>query len=124
VKIAKSFPFLEKLTIYNKKAEKNKLHEQSKDDNRPLSIIQYPYLTKLDLNDDYVEQFLLDTKTCLSRKLELDVDYEPVEKVTHNFTRDATRINCAKLLYFFVPSEIPVQQQLKDYFPHTTIYSL
>jgi hypothetical protein len=104
VKIAKSFPFLEKLTIYNKKAEKNKLHEQSKDDNRPLSIIQYPYLTKLDLNDvhdDYVEQFLLDTKTCLSRKLELDVDYEPVDRVTHNFTRDATRINCAKLLYFF-----------------------
>ncbi|CAF3369688.1 unnamed protein product [Rotaria socialis] len=127
VKIAKSFPFMEKLTVYNKKAQKNKLHQPSKDDNRHLSIIQYPYLTTLDLNDvhdDYVEQFLLDTKTCLSRTLEVEIDYEPVERVTHNFTRDATRINCAKLLYFCVPSEISIQQQLKDYFPHTKIYYL
>jgi len=127
VKIAKSFPFMEKLTIYNKKTQKNKLHEQSKDDNRHLSIIQYPYLTYLNLNDvhdNYVEQFLLDTKTCLSRELELEVDYEPVERVTHNFTRDATRINCSKLIYFCVPSEIPIQQQLKDYFPHTKIHSV
>ncbi|CAF3051375.1 unnamed protein product [Rotaria sp. Silwood2] len=61
MKIAKSFPFMQKLTLYNRTARKNKLDEQSKDDNRHLSITEYPYLTHLNLDDshdDYVEQFL------------------------------------------------------------------
>ncbi|CAF1393716.1 unnamed protein product [Rotaria sordida] len=127
LKIAKSFPFMRKLTVNNDKPQKNKFDEQSKDDNRHLSIIQYPYLTHLDLDfahEDYVEQFLLDTKTCLPTRFKLEVDYQSIDKVTHNFTRDATQINCVKLIFLYVPSEIPIRQQLKDYFPHTIIYSL
>ncbi|CAF3798493.1 unnamed protein product, partial [Rotaria sordida] len=45
VKIAKSFPFMEQLTVNNEKPQKNKFDEQSKDDNRHLSVIQYPYLS-------------------------------------------------------------------------------
>ncbi|CAF5154118.1 unnamed protein product, partial [Rotaria magnacalcarata] len=101
--------------------------EQSKADNRHLSIIQYLYLTHRDLNyahEDYVEQFLLAAKTYLPARLELEVNYQSIDKVTHNFTRDATRISCAKLLSLYVPSEIPIRQQLIDYFPHARIYSL
>ncbi|CAF4584950.1 unnamed protein product, partial [Rotaria sp. Silwood2] len=126
LKIAKSFPFMRKLTVNNDKPQKNKFDEQSKDDNRHLSIIEYPHLTYLDLNyahEDYVEQFLLDTKTCLPTTFKLEVDYESIDQVTHNFTRDATRINCAKLLFLYIPSEIPIWQQLKDYFPLTIIRS-
>ncbi|CAM4841930.1 unnamed protein product [Rotaria magnacalcarata] len=58
IKIAKSFPFMEKLTVYNNKPEMNKFDERSKDDNRHLSVVQYPYLRVLDLfdvHDDYAE---------------------------------------------------------------------
>ncbi|CAF4354321.1 unnamed protein product, partial [Rotaria magnacalcarata] len=70
VKIAESFPFMEQLTIYNRKPQKNKFYEQSNYDNQHLSPIQYSYLSVLELfsaHDDYVEQFLLDIKTSLIR---------------------------------------------------------
>ncbi|CAF4918167.1 unnamed protein product, partial [Rotaria sp. Silwood1] len=73
MKIAKSFPFMQKLTLYN-----NKFDEQSKDDNRHLSIIEYPYLTHLDLNDahdEYAEQFLLDIKTSFRTMLKLSTPW-------------------------------------------------
>ncbi|CAF2918007.1 unnamed protein product [Rotaria sp. Silwood2] len=106
VKIAKSFPFMEQLTVYNDKPQKNKFDEQSKDDNRHLSVIQYPYLSVVDLfhaHDDYVEQFLLAIKTCLTTKLNLQIYFSTLDRVTNNFTRDATRTNCAKLLRIHVP---------------------
>ncbi|CAF3742844.1 unnamed protein product, partial [Rotaria socialis] len=89
IKIAKSFPFMEKLTVYNNKPQMNKFDERSKDDNRHLSVIQYPYLRLLDLfdaHDDYAEQFLLEFKTCLPIKLDLHVYFSTLRRVTHNFT--------------------------------------
>ena len=68
LRIAQSFPFMEKLTLNNYKPQNNKQCRKSKNDNQDLSIIKYPHLTKLNLyeaHDDYVEQFLVDTKTCL-----------------------------------------------------------
>ncbi|CAF3716106.1 unnamed protein product [Rotaria sordida] len=127
VKIAKSFPFMEQLTVNNEKPQKNKFDEQSKDDNRHLSVIQYPYLSVVDLfhaHDDYVEQFLLDIKMCLTTKLNFQVYFSTLDRVTHNFTRDATRINCAKLLGICVPCNISISKQFKDYIPDTKIYCL
>jgi hypothetical protein len=88
---------MKSLNIINKQPQKNKFSQQSKDDD----IIQYPHLIQLHLDeahDDYVEQFLLDTKTCLLTTLDLEVNYEALDTVTHHFTREATRINCTKLL--------------------------
>ncbi|CAF4022631.1 unnamed protein product, partial [Rotaria sordida] len=127
VKIAKSFPFMEQLTVNNEKPQKNKFDEQSKDDNRHLSVIQYPYLSVVDLfhaHDDYVKQFLLDIKMCLTTKLNLQVYFSTLDRVTYNFTRDTTRTNCAKLLGIHVPRHISISKQLKDYFPDTKIYCL
>ncbi|CAF4421091.1 unnamed protein product, partial [Rotaria sp. Silwood2] len=92
--------------------------------NQDLLIIKYPYLTDLTLdlvNDDYVEQFLLNTRTCLPNTVELLIGYEQLKRVTHNFTRNITRINCTKLSSLcMLADEIP--KYVKDYFPHTKIY--
>lgn len=98
LRIAQSFPFLKKISIDNNKQQCRK----SDDDNKNLSIIQYPYLTELDLLDahqDYVEQFLNDNKTCLPADVYLYVHHEIVKKVTYNFTRDETRSNYSKIRY-------------------------
>ncbi|CAF5162496.1 unnamed protein product, partial [Rotaria magnacalcarata] len=76
VKIAESFPFMEQLTIYNRKPQTNKFYEQSNYDSQHLSPIQYSYLSVFELfraHDDYVEQFLLDIKTSLIRTVNLQV---------------------------------------------------
>jgi hypothetical protein len=117
---------MKQLTIYNKKPQKNKSYEQSKYDNQHLLLIQYPYPSVLDLlsaHDDYVEQFLLDTKTSIIRTVDLQVVFSTLDRITHKFTRDATRINCSKLLSIYVPRNISISKQLKDYFPYTEICS-
>ncbi|CAF3366342.1 unnamed protein product [Rotaria socialis] len=127
VKIAKSFPFMEQLTIYNRKPQKNKSYEQSKYDNQHLSPIQYPYLSVLELlsaHDDYVEQFLLDIKTSIIRTVNVQVLLSTLDRITQSFTRDATRINCGKLFSIYVPRDMSISTQLKDYFPHTKICTI
>ncbi len=55
---------MEKLTLHNKKQ-----YRKSKEDIEHLSIVEYPYLTRLILYDthyDYIEEFLLNTKTYLT----------------------------------------------------------
>jgi hypothetical protein len=127
VKIAKSFPLMEELTIHNKKPQKNKSYEQSKYDRRHLPLIQYPCLDVIELSsahDDYVEQFLLDTQTSIIKTINIQVSFTTLDRVTHNFTRDTTRINCGKLLSIYIPRDISISTQLTDYLPHTEIYRI
>ncbi|CAF2934332.1 unnamed protein product [Rotaria sp. Silwood2] len=96
IRITQAFPFLEDLTITNMEAQQQK----SDDNNRHFSIIEYPYLATLHLlriHDDYDEQFLLNTKTCLPNNIHLMMDYDVLQRVTQNLTRDATRINYSKV---------------------------
>ncbi len=83
---------------YNKSYEAQ--HQKSNENSRHISIIEYPYLIKLYLlhiHDDYTEQFLFDTRTSLPNNIWLPIDDEVLQRVTHNFTRDATRINYSKV---------------------------
>ena len=121
LRIAQSFPLMKELTVINAKRRKNKLYRKSNNDNQDLSIIKYPHLTILDLlraHDDYVEQFLADTEMSLSH---LFVHYEAMKWVTENFTRNTTRINCAKLHYLILRQADKITKQIKDYFPQTKI---
>lgn len=123
VRIAQSFPFMKELIIDNKKAQNDKDLITSTNDNQPFEIIQYPNLTILDVDlahDDYVELFLLDTKVCLPNNLRLWVDYEPLKRVTYNFTRNRTRNNCEKLAFLHTFRQI-FDERIKNYFPHTCI---
>jgi hypothetical protein len=101
-RIAQSFPFMTSLTITNRKAQNNKQCRKLKNNSQDLLIIEYPHLKHLDLNeahDDYVEELLLDTKTCLPYGFYLHIDYKSLKRVTYNFIRSVTRINCAKVRY-------------------------
>jgi hypothetical protein len=138
LQIAQSFPFMEKLMVRNVKPQINKQFRKSKNVNRHLSIIEYPYLKQLNLIDtciDYYEQFLFDTTTCLPFDVRVFMDYEIVKKVTYNCTRNRTRWNCAKINYTnlfigiryteyphnFPAEKIQVPEHVKDYFSRTEI---
>ncbi|CAF5036677.1 unnamed protein product [Rotaria sp. Silwood1] len=100
LRIQKSFPFMETLSLNNYKSQNDKQSYQSNNDNRNLSLIKYSFLNELyiiNVHDDYIKEFLFDTKTCFQNNVDLHIKYESLERVTQNFTRDATRINCAKI---------------------------
>ena len=99
-RIAQAFPFLSDLTVCNWESQNHKQDQDRNDDTRDSLIIKFPHLTELDLlevHDDYIEQFLVDTKTCLPSSTYLLIEMDQLKRVTHNFTRDATRLNCAKV---------------------------
>ncbi len=102
LRIAQSFPTLKKITVVNENEQKNQGCRKLNDDNENFSIIQYPHLVELDLleaHDNYVEQFLIDAKTCLPNNVYLFINYKILKKITHDFKRDETQINCRKIRY-------------------------
>ncbi|CAF2938854.1 unnamed protein product [Rotaria sp. Silwood2] len=121
LQIAQSFPFIKNLSIKNSKPQNNKLCKESKNDNQDFSIIKFPHLINLTLNlahDDYIEEFLFDTRTCLPNNIvHLNIFYHQLKRVTHHFTRDTTRINCAKLNSLCLGGR-RLPKYAKDYFPH------
>ncbi|CAF1518188.1 unnamed protein product [Adineta steineri] len=99
VQIQKSFPFIERLGVFNHKPQNSKPSYQS-NTNQSLDVIKYSFLNVLNIinaHDDYIEQFLFDTKTHFQNDIILYIKYECLERVTNNFTRDITRRNCAKI---------------------------
>ncbi|CAF3716482.1 unnamed protein product [Rotaria socialis] len=126
LQIAQSFPFMKKLTITNRKAQVNKQRRKTKNEDEHLSIINYNHLTELrffQAHEDYLEEFLLNTKTCLLNNVYLFVGRELLEKVTDNFTRDALRLNCSKIIYCYSEYITQLEKDVKDYFFHTDIRS-
>ncbi|CAF2954961.1 unnamed protein product [Rotaria sp. Silwood2] len=118
LRIAQSFPLMKKLTLVNRKAQKNK----SKDDHQDLTIAKYSHLKDIDLyeaHEDYIEQFLLNTKTWLLYNVELVTNHQLLEKVTHNFRRDATSINCSKIDYLYDNTICSLPKHFNKYFFHT-----
>ncbi len=100
MRIAEAFPFLKNLSITNSESQKYKQNSNSNDENQDFPIIEYPhliYLHMLRVHDYYAEQFLLDTKTCFLNDICLSIDDNVLQRVTQNFTRDATRNNYSKV---------------------------
>ncbi|CAF3867535.1 unnamed protein product [Rotaria sordida] len=121
-----SFPFMEKLTVINRHAKNHKQSYKSMNDNQNLSIAKYYHLTDLairQVHDDYVEEFLSDTKTFLCNNILLFIDYKSLQRVTHDYTRDDTRINCTKINEIFLlgPKNYSIKS-LQDYFPFAKIH--
>ncbi|CAF4604862.1 unnamed protein product [Rotaria sp. Silwood2] len=78
IRIAQTFPFLKQLTVNNLTPQNRKQYENSNNNNQDLPIIKSPHLTGLDfidVHDDYVEQFLVNAKTCLSNYIHTIIDY-------------------------------------------------
>ncbi|CAF4658373.1 unnamed protein product, partial [Rotaria sp. Silwood2] len=96
LRIAQSFPFINIWSIKkNSKSQNKKLCRESKNDNQDFSMIKFLHLTSLGLNqahNDYIEEFLVDTITCLPNNgVHLQIFYYQRKKLTHNSTRHATR---------------------------------
>ncbi|CAF3738425.1 unnamed protein product [Rotaria sordida] len=121
LRIAQSFPFIKVLSIRNSEPQNNKLCKESMNDNEIFSIIKYPDLTNITFyyaHDDYIEEFLIHTKICLpDNAVHLNIHLEQLKRVTYNFTRDATRINCVKLRYLCLNGR-RLPEYAKDYFPN------
>ncbi|CAF2789704.1 unnamed protein product [Rotaria sp. Silwood2] len=125
IRISQSFPFMEKLTLINRHAQNYKQSYKTINDNQNLSIAKYFYLTELDIeqvHDDYIEEFLFNTKTYLQNNILLSIDCKSLERVTHSFTRDDTRINCTKINEIYLFSDVKYSKFLHNYFPFAKIH--
>ena len=121
IRLAEACPFLLTLVMENESPQNNKQLKKSNIDNENLPIIKYSHLTLLNLWDahnDYIEQFLDNTKSCLSDNIHLVVNYDCLQTVTSNFTRNTTRMNCSRVTKLSVYDKLVTFRQLKDYFPH------
>jgi hypothetical protein len=120
IRIAQSFPLLKTLIINNRSPQNHKRCQQSNVNHSSLPVIEYPHLSILSLiraHDDYIEQFLVHTKTCLSNYISLDIGYHRLQRLTNNFTADATRSNCAKVKYIYDIAGLNVPEHFHTYFP-------
>lgn len=121
IRIAKAFPLLKYLSIFNYMSPLCSYNSYEADKIQHYSIIEYPNLVSLDVmyaNNYYIEQFLLDTKTYAPRLTGMEVRYNQLKCVTENFTRDATRYNCAnvkQLIFLEYKKDYPREVSL--YFP-------
>ena len=116
VRISRSFPFLKKFAVRNSERQSPILTHSTAD----RSVVEYPYLVSLSLeyaHIDYIEQFLNRTKTSLPQLKKLTVDYDPLLIVTEDFTRETTRLNCAKVKHLAVDKMLVHSQQFHTYFP-------
>lgn len=113
IRISQSFPYLRTLIIHNESPQNHKQHRSS--------LVKYPYLAILSVycaHEDYVEEFLDEHRTCLSNDVKLSVSYGMLRKVTNNFTRASTRINCKKISFLYDIHKDNVPDHFYLYFPH------
>ncbi|CAF1661111.1 unnamed protein product, partial [Adineta ricciae] len=99
VRLARHFPSLKELSVINRMSQSNVSDQLNSQETQSFPPIEYPHLTSLFLvyaNIDYVDQLLNQEKIVLPCLTKLEVDYDYLISVTNNFTRDATRPNCAK----------------------------
>jgi len=118
LRLSKAFPFIRKLTIDNLKAQNEK---SSPSDNEDLSIIEYSSMTELCLfnaHDDYIEQFLLDSKAFIPNYFSISIRYHSLERITNHFTRDETRINSKKIKHMLLYSRQNFSNDFKKYFSY------
>ncbi len=95
-------------------------HEPQKDKQQSSTLIIFPYLILLNLDIahvDYAEQFLFDKNTHLPRLLNPSIGYETLVIVTNNFTNDAARVNCAKLIRLSINEPFVRPENFHQYFP-------
>ncbi|CAF1143592.1 unnamed protein product [Rotaria sordida] len=115
MQISRNFP---KLKCFSMKNDNRQTRNCDQWNSYP--IIEYSHLISLDImnvNTDYVEQFLLQTKTHLPCLTELKVNYNQLATVTMNFTRDETRHNCSKVKRLILKESKVFSKDYYRYFP-------
>ena len=120
-RIARSFPLLKYLGIYNDNPSVlNDGRPFSSDNCQLYSAIEYPHLYSLNVqiaHRAYVEQLLDETKTKLPCLTQLRVLFSNLKYVTKNFTREETRRNCANVKQLFMMDGSGDSSNFYRYFP-------
>jgi len=120
IRIARFFPMLKKLSVINFESQSQRKETSTSNNNQLYSTVEYPYLISLCLRPthiDYVEQFLNERKTHLPHLTKLMIEYEELRFITKNFTRDATRRNCARVTHLNIDKTIVHSKDFYNYFP-------
>lgn len=100
IRISQSFPCTEKLIINNRYGQNQKESYKLMNGTSNLSTTKYYNLIELHIglvHDDYIDEFLCNTKTYFQNKILLNTYYKALQRATHDFTRDDTRINFTKV---------------------------
>ncbi|CAF1356093.1 unnamed protein product [Rotaria sordida] len=123
-RISCSFPLLRNLAVNNLTPQNENRSQQLVKSEETSSIIEYLHLVELNFSCggthiDYVEEFLCNLNTRLPCLSKLHVEYEHLVTVTENFTRNTTRMNCAKLKHidFYHKRGIVRSESFDLYFP-------
>ena len=120
VRLAQSFPFIEKLVLRNQKSQQHKQSYKLLTDNDHLSIVEYSHLAELDIewgHNDYVEEFQCDRKRFFRKNIRLLVVSEALLRVTKDFTRKDTRMNCTKVDHLVPWNKWKSSKSFQEYFP-------
>ncbi|CAM4789522.1 unnamed protein product [Rotaria magnacalcarata] len=83
IRISQPFPCMEKLIINNRYGQNQKESYKLMNDKSNLSIAKYYNLIELHIDrahDDYIDEFLCNTKTYFQNNILLDIDYEAITK--------------------------------------------
>ncbi|CAF4477034.1 unnamed protein product [Rotaria sp. Silwood2] len=122
--ISRSFPLLSNLRVTNLTPQNENRSQQLVKSEETSSIIEYSHLVELRFTSanthiDYVEEFLCNLNTRLPCLSKLHVEYKHLATVTENFTRNTTRMNCAKLkhIHFYHKLGIVRSKNFDLYFP-------
>ena len=119
VRISKCFPMLKHFSVSNSSSILS--NQTTADENISRdSIIEYPHLISFDLFrtcTQIIDQFLNENKTHLPRLGHLTIQYEDLRNVTQDFTREATRYNCANVTKLTTYREMVGSKQFHLYFP-------
>ena len=86
---------------------------------RSYPVIEYLHLTSLDVtrcHEDYLDQFLNETKAYIPCLTKLSVSASELKKVTKDFTKETTRRNCANLKELLIDPMIDLTEH-SHYFP-------
>ena len=119
LQLVQSFPFIEKLVLSNNQSQQCKHSCQSKNANYHFSVVKYAHVIELHLNsinDDYIEEFLCDTKTSFRNNIRLHIPVNALSRVTKHFTRNDTRKNCAKVDSLFSWTDWTPSKSFEEYF--------
>ena len=119
VRLARAFPFVKNLSIWNIKPAYLEIPEFHLRDKDWCSLVEYPHLISLDIDSvhfSYAEHFLNETDTHLPRLTELKIGYEALKMVTKDFTNNKMRRNCAKVKQLIIDKQIVHPKNFYCYF--------
>jgi hypothetical protein len=120
LRIACFFPSLTELSVFNRTPQLHSSDVLDSNGDQLYPIVEYPHLTSLMLlgcHIDYIEQFLNNTRTHLPHLTELSIPYNKLRFVTNDFTRDATRFNCARVKELIIRETSVLSKDFYTYFP-------